>query len=135
MSAIQIQLEGQNAAQSAEAFQQFLLEQFNINADLCPISSSEPSAGEKALSDRQIAIIGIALALPGFINDTTDLVSRIETTKKVEQIINWAKEQQKEFDTRFWWVSDDNKPSDLGKAQGSQLRNKSAIKTTDDENE
>lgn len=105
MGDIAFKIEGEHAEELTASLLIFIKQAWDIEASTKPITPKKTKADDKDWGV-VLAIIGIAISLPGFLE--SDMVSkvtqRIEAKKRLEQLFAWQKEQPAEQKASIYLV-------------------------------
>ena len=90
MATLQLRVEGENAQQSAELLQQFITDEWGVEANV----TTQRPATDHATKDlgTVLTFIKIIIALPRFLDAVDDLAQRMQAKERLEALITKAQE-------------------------------------------
>jgi len=104
---ISLRIEGPGGERLADSLDRFLKREFQVESATQSLPALKSSEGDRNI-DRKLAIAAIVLALPGFINDTSELAERLEAKQRVEKLIQQIQSENQE--NNKVWIEVDGKP-------------------------
>lgn len=123
MKNIQLRIEGDQAESLSVSLKQFLLEEWNIEAQTIP-NTTTTAKDTKVKLGTVLGAISIVLAIPSFLESkmVSSLTQRLQAKQHLEKLIDWSLHHLPEGNTSIW-VELEGKPFLLNSENLAEILN------------